>query len=185
MPSALNPWEVAPMSVKILDGMTNAQRYYWRHREAVLAKVKAWADSHPEEMRDKRKQSYQKFKTYYQAKNKAHYATHKQETRARVVKWRQENPDRHRQIQNSGAATYRGRKRAAGTFSVKDVDALKISQRGLCYWCHKPYGRFQVDHVWPLSKGGSNGPENIVLACKPCNHTKNAQTPMEFAGWLL
>lgn len=42
-----------------------------------------------------------------------------------------------------------------------------------------------IDHVWPLSKGGSNGPENLVLACAECNLRKSAKTPMEFAGVLL
>ncbi len=173
------------MSVKINDGLTNAQRYYRKHREKLLAKVRAWADSHPEEMYEKRKAQYRKFKAYYQEKNRAHYAEHKDETRARVMKWRQANPDQHRERQNTAAARYRGRKRAAGTFNSKDIDALKKSQRGRCYWCRNPYGRFQIDHVWPLSKGGSNGAENIVLACKTCNHTKNAKTPMEWAGQLL
>lgn len=30
-----------------------------------------------------------------------------------------------------------------------------------------------IDHVYPLSKGGTHTKDNIVLACQPCNSTKN------------
>ena len=38
--------------------------------------------------------------------------------------------------------------------------------------------------VIPLAKGGSNGPENIVIACAPCNLKKNAKLPHEFSDRL-
>jgi 5-methylcytosine-specific restriction endonuclease McrA len=40
------------------------------------------------------------------------------------------------------------------------------------------------DHVLPLSKGGTNEPENIVAACFRCNSTKRDRTP-EQAGMVL
>ena len=44
-----------------------------------------------------------------------------------------------------------------------------------CRWCHKPIGSFReatVDHVIPLSKGGSNSPDNWLLSCFTCNHSR-------------
>lgn len=37
-------------------------------------------------------------------------------------------------------------------------------------WVHFQY--LELDHVYPESKGGGNGPDNIVLACRPCNRAK-------------
>ena len=37
-----------------------------------------------------------------------------------------------------------------------------------------------VDHIVPVSRGGSNGPENIVLACWECNMAKKDQSLEEF-----
>jgi len=34
-----------------------------------------------------------------------------------------------------------------------------------------------IDHVVPLSKGGSNKLENLVLCCNRCNHKKNDILP--------
>jgi 5-methylcytosine-specific restriction endonuclease McrA len=46
----------------------------------------------------------------------------------------------------------------------------------------RPYfGGFHLDHVIPTQQGGSNGPENLVIACPPCNLSKHAETP---AVWL-
>jgi 5-methylcytosine-specific restriction endonuclease McrA len=37
-----------------------------------------------------------------------------------------------------------------------------------------------LDHVIPLSRGGSHEPGNLVTACQPCNQRKGALLPTEF-----
>ena len=39
-----------------------------------------------------------------------------------------------------------------------------------------------LDHIIPLSRGGSNTPENLATCCKPCNSSKGARTPEEWQG---
>lgn len=74
---------------------------------------------------------------------------------------------------------------ASGSHTAADVAAQRSRQKGKCYWCGKKVGDdYHVDHVVPLSKGGSNGPENIVIACAACNLSKGAKHPIEFAGVL-
>lgn len=56
-------------------------------------------------------------------------------------------------------------------------------QRGKCYWCKAPLGDvYHVDHVIPLSRGGTNDLSNLVLACPPCNLSKNDRLPHEWPG---
>ena len=74
---------------------------------------------------------------------------------------------------------------APGTHTAADVAAQYERQRGRCYWCSTKVGEaYHVDHVIPLSKGGGNGPENLVIACPACNQKKHAKHPMDFAGIL-
>ena len=84
-------------------------------------------------------------------------------------------------------ARYRARKRAAGgVHTVEDVLDKRRQQAGLCYWCSGKLGPdYEVDHFSPVSKGGSDGPENIVVACKTCNRTKHAKAPEDFIWELV
>jgi hypothetical protein len=50
-----------------------------------------------------------------------------------------------------------------------------------CQYCGERGERLECDHVIPVSRNGSNDPENLVTACKPCNRSKRDKTPEE---WL-
>jgi hypothetical protein len=39
-----------------------------------------------------------------------------------------------------------------------------------------------LDHVIPRSKGGQDGPENLVTACQPCNSSKRDRDLTEWKG---
>jgi len=43
-----------------------------------------------------------------------------------------------------------------------------------CQYCMEGFAKkdLTVDHVIPISKGGKSNFENVVAACKPCNHGK-------------
>lgn len=53
--------------------------------------------------------------------------------------------------------------------------------RGICHYCQKkfPIKELTMDHVVPLSRGGSSTKGNIVAACKPCNTNKKLHTPVD------
>ncbi len=55
-----------------------------------------------------------------------------------------------------------------------------------CAYCRQPSKRFEIDHLLPRSRGGSNRITNLVLACHACNQAKGDQTAEEFGhGHLL
>jgi 5-methylcytosine-specific restriction endonuclease McrA len=39
-----------------------------------------------------------------------------------------------------------------------------------CHWCGKPGNT--VDHLMPISRGGTNDPSNLVSACAHCNEAR-------------
>lgn len=43
-----------------------------------------------------------------------------------------------------------------------------------CRYCGATEGELHIDHIVPLARGGSDEPENLCVACKPCNSSKNA-----------
>ncbi|GGR34019.1 HNH endonuclease [Deinococcus ruber] len=73
-----------------------------------------------------------------------------------------------------------------GGWTGEDVRQMFVRQNGCCHYCGAKVGRtaglaWHVDHVIPISRGGSNFPENLVIACEPCNRAKYNKMPWE---WL-
>jgi CRISPR/Cas system Type II protein with McrA/HNH and RuvC-like nuclease domain len=75
---------------------------------------------------------------------------------------------------------------APGVYTQADITTIRVRQRDACYYCNSILrGCGEVDHRLPLSRGGSNWPINLVLACVPCNRDKNNKTDEEFFEWRV
>ncbi len=78
---------------------------------------------------------------------------------------------------------------AGGSFNKRDIDFLLKSQKNRCISCPESLKRgYHIDHIIPLSKGGSNDRKNIQLLCQPCNNQKYNKDPVAFMqqkGFLL
>lgn len=53
---------------------------------------------------------------------------------------------------------------------------------GHCAYCGRKlqYANMQVDHVVPLRKGGPDVLDNMLPACRSCNHYKDSLTVQQF-----
>lgn len=51
-----------------------------------------------------------------------------------------------------------------------------------CTYCGDTEAPLCADHVVPLSRGGSNEPNNLVCACMPCNSSKSDRLLSEWRG---
>jgi len=67
-----------------------------------------------------------------------------------------------------------------GRHTRDELMARYQEQQGRCFWCRQPLpAGYHRDHVIPISKGGTNGIDNIVLACPPCNVKKSNHHPLD------
>ncbi len=50
-----------------------------------------------------------------------------------------------------------------------------------CQYCgqKKPIDQLTLDHILPTSRGGGDNWNNVVTACRSCNHAKGSLTPEE------
>lgn len=143
------------------------------------------------------------------ARGSAYHAAHRERIATRKAEWREANPgyfrgryaaNRERQLAlnrervkdnpERNAAKARNRRAlkrtAPGSHTAEDVQAQYDRQKGHCKWCDCKVGDdYHVDHVVPLSEGGSNWPSNLVIACPTCNLSKHAKHPMDWAGVLF
>lgn len=114
------------------------------------------------------------------AKQRAWFEQHPERAKFYTVKYRQKRAEhRHQRRARLLGAT--------GTHTAADVRAQYERQHGHCFWCGAKvtWRKKHIDHVIPLALGGSNGPENLVIACPSCNLAKGARHPMDFAGRML
>lgn len=75
---------------------------------------------------------------------------------------------------------------ASGSHDESDIARQRAKQNDVCFYCGKGLaGSGEVDHRIPVSRGGDNGPENIVIACLECNRDKHSKTDEEFIAWRL
>jgi 5-methylcytosine-specific restriction endonuclease McrA len=63
-------------------------------------------------------------------------------------------------------------------WEVRAYLLLKYAYR--CAYCGKTEMPFEIDHIRPRSRGGSNRISNLALACHACNTAKGNQTAHEF-----
>jgi 5-methylcytosine-specific restriction endonuclease McrA len=96
-----------------------------------------------------------------------------------VPRWRKSNPEAYRaQVQTRHARIAN----AEGRHTAADRKALLKQQNGRCGYCRKSIKTtWTVDHIQPLSRGGTNWISNIQLLCPSCNYSKQDTNPIEFA----
>lgn len=88
-----------------------------------------------------------------------------------------------RRIKAAAESARRARNRGArGRYRHSEFLVQCHRQDWRCAYCQKHLCEKTAtrDHVIPLSRGGSNGIANIVLACSTCNSRKHTMTGDEF-----
>lgn len=108
-------------------------------------------------------------------------ALHQAEARASKARWKAGHKPR--------LAEYARRRRAKTLGAdIAEVGAVyeqvARARRIRCYWCLRfvPRSQRHVDHIIPLSKGGSHTAANLCCSCAACNLSKGAKMPEEFSG---
>ena len=122
--------------------------------EKARARRKRWEDKNPE------------WRKEYGPK---YYMDNKEKVDERRRKWMQRNPEK--------VAAWNHKRRARTSmseihFTGQEFKDLCESYGNICLKCGS-VKKLTPDHVVPLSKGGSNGIENIQPLCRHCNAVKH------------
>jgi 5-methylcytosine-specific restriction endonuclease McrA len=135
----------------------------------------------PEPNRERAGQWQRDHRDRRNARNRVWYA----KNRERLCKEaRQRSADgRYSVLKSNSKARRRLKIKDAGSFTRADIKRIFKAQRGKCAECRTSLKQgYQVDHIVPIAKGGSNFPRNIQLMCSgPCNQKKGSMDPVDFA----
>lgn len=114
--------------------------------------------------------------------------------KANDPEWRKQARDKWREMKreyyrnNPQACKAQNHKRRArmmgaeGYHTADDIIRILAEQNYKCVYCPADLTEsYHVDHIMPLALGGPNWPENIQCLCPPCNISKGAKHPDDFA----
>lgn len=74
--------------------------------------------------------------------------------------------------------------RADGNYSDSDIARTRAELGDRCRYCDAPLnGGGEIEHLTPISRGGTHWPANITLACFQCNKEKHSKTLEEYLTW--
>lgn len=119
----------------------------------------------------------------------------KREKRERIKKAWSENKDRYADVRRAYLKTDKGiamyRKQTQKRYALKkaafveDVNPLELfyEQGGICYLCNSKFEfkEMELDHIYPIAKGGKHEKSNCKMACRHCNRSKGSKTLEELS----
>lgn len=179
-----------------------------KNPERTIASVRDWERRNPKKHKAMRARKYQrdKLKPEFIARKKAYhklrYANReiRESMLSKIEVWRSNNKDRVKgygrnwRSKNKFLVCYYAHKKralkAAAAINLKGIKEYIRSARSsdvvICYYCQRRItnGRFDFDHVIPLSKGGAHSVDNLCLSCPRCNRLKSSKfiKDMIFSG---
>lgn len=157
-------YEDFPVDSRATDGLSSQCK---DEREASII---AWNQANPE----KRLKISREWKTRNPEKIQEYsakwYAENSELNKIRLKEWFSRNPQMYVVYRHQRTAREQG---AKGKFTAVQLKARIEFYGGLCYLCGAIADT--IDHVIPLSKGGTNWPANLRPACRSCNSRKGTK----------
>lgn len=125
--------------------------------------------------------------------NRAYHAANREYIIDRLRQYREANREYFRQWKKANLEKQRQYKQdrqarlanAEGSHSQAEVWQMLEDQQHLCAFCETPLmGKFHVDHLTPLRRGGSDSWQNLAISCPSCNTSKGRKTAEEFMEYI-
>lgn len=114
----------------------------------------------------------------------------KEEKKARIRRIMSENKEKYAEVRkrylktDAGRSMYRKQtqkryamRKAAFVEDVNPIDVYN-EQNGVCYLCDSVFDfkEMELDHVFPIARGGKHKRDNCKMACVRCNRSKGSKT---------
>jgi 5-methylcytosine-specific restriction endonuclease McrA len=159
----------------------------WRDKNPKAYKEQVKRNDARQNAKPERKKAQIAYARVYQAKPEVRQRTKELRAKNRyVMKWRAKNLDKARAY---GRKQQHERRAVSGVYTEDQLQARINFYGGRCYLCGcdwnalptksdaKPKECWKtIDHVIPVSCGGSSWPANLRPACNSCNSSKNNKT---------
>lgn len=142
---------------------------YEQDSEKIKARIYSYRAENPEKVQRSRKQHYERHGEKVREKSRQRYRDDPAKARSEVRKRYENEP-------GPWIDAYARQRLLSPELFIASVRKREIYARdeGRCGICgtELTYEEATIDHVHPLSKGGTHGPDNVQIACDACNKSK-------------
>lgn len=171
-----------------------SKRVYADKKSQILARQKKYRIENQDVVKETFKRYYEKNKEQRSIAYAEYRAENKDKERDRHKKYRSENYEKIKarekeyRINNPEKVRVKHANRRAllnsaeGRHNASDIKRIFDMQKWKCAGCATNLSNYHVDHITPLSKGGSNWPSNLQILCPACNLNKHAKDPFDWAN---
>lgn len=151
----------------------NGRRWRQQNRDKVLASKARHRERKREELAAKQRARYAKDPDKHRREGREYARAHRDEATARHRQWRQNNREHVRRYGRISVLLHK--------FS-RDEETQRyiiLLRHDPCSYCGAP-PESAIDHIIPVSKGGSGKWWNLTAACKRCNSSKKDRSLLRF-----
>lgn len=146
--------------------------YYDANAEKLRARSLQWKLDNPEKHNEGKRRRYWADPERHRARGRAYAAEHRDQARARAQRAYYADPKKHLIYSANRRALKRN---AEGKITPEIVARLEAVFGRKCLACGATED-MHLDHIQPLSKGGSNLIDNLQFLCRGCNLSKKVRT---------
>lgn len=163
------------------------QQKQWKQEPRIHKKIVANNKRYCQRYRQRNRERLNELSRRYYERNREERIKYLKENHERYQQWQRENREHLNVLEHNR----RARIRDGGTFTSEQIIILASEQNQACYYCGSSFFidgtleyYFEIEHKFPVSRGGSNEITNIALACKSCNSRKRDKTEEEYALFI-
>lgn len=142
------------------------------------ASARAYQNSNRDKVRKANREYTRANSEANKARSKAWYYNNREKALTDSKKWQLENKEKVSNYKLINRHKRRAMVKESGVYKVTGKDLAKI-RRNNCVYCGSSEN-ITVEHIIPITRGGTHSIGNLTSACRSCNFSKSGKLIMEW-----